>query len=50
VTRLLAPIPGGLVASTWLLGKYDARRIGGEIGFTYAFDLAKNLIVELVRR
>jgi hypothetical protein len=49
-TRLLAPIPGGIVASTWLPGKYDARSIPNEVGLTYAFDLGKNLIVELVRR
>jgi hypothetical protein len=50
VTRLLAPIPGGIVASTWLPGKYDAHLIANEVCFTYAFDLGKNLIVELVRR
>jgi hypothetical protein len=49
LTRLLAPIPGGIVASTWLPGKYDARRIGSAVAFTYVFDLAKNLVVELVR-
>jgi hypothetical protein len=50
LTRLLAPIPGGIVASTWLPGKYDASVIGREIGFTYVFGLGKNLIVELIRR
>jgi hypothetical protein len=50
MTRLLAPIPGGVVASTWLPGRYDAHRIGKEVGFTYAFDLAKNIVVALVHR
>jgi hypothetical protein len=50
VTRLVAPIPGGIVASTWLPGKYDSKRIGSEIGVTYVFDLFKNLVVEFARR
>jgi len=49
-TRLLAPIPGGIVASTWLPGKYDPRNIPTAVCFTYAFDLGKNLILELVRK
>jgi hypothetical protein len=50
VARLLAPIPTGVVASTWLPGKYDAHSIANQVAFTYAFDLTKNVIVELVRR
>jgi hypothetical protein len=48
--RLIGPVSGGLVASTWRPDGFRRGQVVREIGFTYGLHLMRNLVWELVRR
>jgi hypothetical protein len=50
VARILGPISGGLVASTWRPGGFGRRNVAKEISLNYGLVFARNLIRELARR
>lgn len=49
MARLLGPISGSLVASTWRPDGFRRSEIGREVGLTYGFGFMRNLVRELVR-
>lgn len=49
IARLAAPISGTLVASTWRPDGSGNRNIGSEIGISYGFIFARNLVREFIK-
>lgn len=50
VARLIGPIAGGLVASTWRPDGFRKGQVVREIGFTYGLGFMRHLARELVKR
>jgi len=50
VARLVGPLSGGLVASTWLPDGFGHRNAVREVGLTYGLVFVRNLVRELARR
>lgn len=50
VARIVGPIAGGLVASTWRPAGFKRGQVVREIGFTYGLGFVRNLVREMVRK